>query len=127
MTTLPQLALEANVRVSASDTSPPPPSYAKLTVSSMTSAYTVSWNICVPVYGPNGGLDGVDCMPRTSVPTSASSVPVDCTTPLSVTSAVTVIELTKRVASNTNGTGGGTAGGDGVEGGVGGRAASAAP
>ena len=42
-----------------------------------------------PAYGPNGGVSGADSTPRTSVPTSAASVPDDCSWLLRVTRAVT--------------------------------------
>ena len=92
-TTLPVLPLTAKVSVSASVTVALPVKKVKLIVSPSASAYSVIWKIALPAYGPNGGLDGVSCKPRTVVPTKAVSVPDDWSTPLSVTSAETAAVL----------------------------------
>ena len=98
---------------------------SKLTVSPLESAYSSVWYTDVPEYGPNGGDDGVLCSPRSSVPTYASSVPLDCCTPPMLTSAVSDIEVEKSVGSKLMGggdkgeagTGGGRSGTGGVPGG----------
>ena len=104
-TALPELPFTTNVSVSDSTTTLPPLTNWKPTLSPPASAYTVIWKIDRPAYGPKGGASGVPCRPRTSVPTTASSVPDDCSTPPTVTSAVTVMLLSYMNALNTNGGG----------------------
>jgi hypothetical protein len=86
-TTLPTLPLISKVNVSAICTVALPVKKVKLIVSPAMSAYSVIWKIALPAYGPNGGLDGVSCKPRTAVPTKAVSVPDVWSTPLRVTRA----------------------------------------
>ena len=49
------------------------------------------WKRPTPTYGPNGGVYVLPCTPRTCAPASAVSVPDDCTTPLTDTTAVTAM------------------------------------
>ena len=63
--------------VSDRDDTTPPDKKVKLRVSPSTLAYVVIWNSDLPEYGPNGGVDGVSCSPRTCVLISAVSVPDD--------------------------------------------------
>ncbi len=68
------------------------------------------WNIDWPAYGPNGGWVADACSPRTSLPTSAVSVPDDCVVPPMRTMAVRLIVSEK---SNALKGGGGSADGAG--------------
>ena len=76
-TTLPTFPFTSNVSVSTIATDTLPVSKRNLTVSPPDSAYRVIWYIGRPTYAPNGGTEGVPCTPRTSVPTTATSVPDD--------------------------------------------------
>ena len=86
-TTLPVLPLVSKATVSAIGTVALPLKKVKPIVSPELSAYIVIWKIALPAYGPNDGMDGVSCEPRTVVPTKAVSVPDACSTPLSMTRA----------------------------------------
>ena len=90
-----------------------------LIVSPSIFAYTVTWNIALPMYGPMGGIVGVSCKPRTADPTNAVSVPEDWSTPPNVTIVVTtaVLPYTKWAV---NGRGGGEGEGGEIAGGKGG-------
>ena len=60
---------------------------------SSLSLYIVMWKIAVSVYGPNGGMLGVFCLPRICAPISAINVPFDCIVLLIVTNDDDVIVL----------------------------------
>ena len=92
-TTFPVFPLTENRSVSSSGTVTLPVTNSKRSVSPSASAYSVIWNIDLLTCGPNGGMDGVSCRPRTTVPTKATNVPEDWSTALNVTSAVTDIVL----------------------------------
>ena len=122
-TALPLIPFAANASDSTSDDMPPAEVKVKLTASPSMSPNTRMGNVALPAYGPNGAVVGVSRIPRTSLPTYAVSVPDDCTTLLSVTSAVTDIELENSSRLNTNGDAGGMGGdvtGEGHDGGAGG-------
>jgi hypothetical protein len=97
------LPLIVNASVSSSTAAPLPESNWKTTISPSTSPEMVIWNIALPAYGPNGGLDAVACTPRTVVPTKAVSVPDDWSTPLSVTSGVTAMVLAYKLQKGGGG------------------------
>ena len=92
-TTLPVLPLTENVSVWSIATVAEPVKKVKLIDSPLPFAYSVIQKIALPAYGPNGGLTGASCTPRTAVPTKAASVPDDWSTPLRVTSADTAAVL----------------------------------
>jgi len=110
-TTLPTLPFTTNANVSASVETLLPVKKVKLSSSPSESPKIVIWNVALPAYGPNGAWDGVSWKPRTCVPENAVSVPDNWSTLLSVTSAVSAIELAKSRGLNSNG-GGIGAGGD---------------
>ena len=71
----------------------------------------------MPTYGPKGGVEGVACTPRTTVPTTATSVPDDWMVPLRDTTADTLIVLAYVAGSKERGGLDGSGGGDGGGGG----------
>ena len=111
--TLPVLLLTMMVSVWSSGSVTLPVKKVKATVSPFPSAYSVIWKIALPMYGPNGGLDGMSCLPRTAVPTNAVSVPDNWSTPPSVTNADTTAVLAKAAGLNTIGGGDMTTAGEG--------------
>ena len=125
-TTVPTLPFTVNTNVSASEDTTPSMSNSNPIDSPAPSAKILTRYSGLPAYGPNGGGFVVSCSPRGSVPTSALSVPDDCSTPLSVTRAVTDMLFANLDVKGGGGEGGGNAatssgvGGGGEDGRVGG-------
>ena len=115
--TFPAFPLMVKVSVSARVGVPLPVEKLKRTISPSSLAYMIIWKSALPLYGPNGGVDGVSCRPRTCAPTKAVSVPVAWMAPLNVTSAEADIVLAKSPGLNAGCNGADRGGGDGKAGG----------